>query len=220
MKIIVKNIYQREEVFEVNLEEPVSVLASLIKERFNYENKVKLIYIGKVLIHETLMKNYFNENLKTIIICLEDKSKDIKQNNDIKEEEEEEEEEEDGGEEEDKEEIKSEENKEENKSEENNKPMEINNIRAIIYAFFTLVSNDTALNYLFFNNPKSIYILLKNGHLDDLIKQFIDNSDKISDILESGLNDSIDIQLSSELKLNVLGSILSESTILDGFIKK
>ena len=44
MKIIVKNVYQREEIFEVNLEDPLSVLASLIKERFNYENNVKIIY--------------------------------------------------------------------------------------------------------------------------------------------------------------------------------
>ena len=199
MQVTVKNIFQREETFEVNLEDNVSILASLVKERFNYENKVKLIYIGKVLKHDILMKNYFNEHIKTVLICLEDKSKET--NNILKHKINEEEEEE-----------KEDENLKDNKK--------IENIRAIIYAFFTIISNDTALNYLFFNNPKSIYILLKNGHLDDLIKQFMEQSDKISEILESGNNDSIDIELSSELKLNVLGSILSESTILDGFIKK
>jgi hypothetical protein len=207
MQIIVKNIYQREETFEVNLEDNISVLASLIKERFNYENNVKLIYIGKVLLHEIPMKNYFNENLKTILICLEDKSKPINKFNQktyIKEEEEDEEEE----------------NEEDKEEEDTNNHMKIDNIRAIIYAFFTLVSNDTALNYLFFNNPKTIYSLLKNGHLDDLIKQFMEQSEKISDILESGNNESIDIELTSTLKLNVLGSILSESTLLEGFIKK
>ncbi len=186
MQVKVKNIYQREETFEVNLEENVSVLASLVKERFNYENNVKLIYIGKVLLHEIPMKNYFNEHLKTILICLEDKNKEI--------------------------------NLSEDKTED--KKIELHNIRAIIYAFFTLISNDTALNYLFFNNPKTIYSLLKNGHLDDLITQFMEQSEKISDILESGENESIDIELSSTLKLNVLGAILSESTLLEGFIKK
>ncbi len=205
MQVKVKNIYQREETFEVNLEENVSVLASLVKERFNYENNVKLIYIGKVLLHEIPMKNYFNEHLKTILICLEDKNKENYENK------------------EENNEVNNEENKQENKEHNNlseEKEKELHNIRAIIYAFFTLISNDTALNYLFFNNPKTIYSLLKNGHLDDLIKQFIDSSDKISDILESGLNESIDIELTSTLKLNVLGAILSESNLLEGFIKK
>ncbi len=205
MQVKVKNIYQREETFEVNLEENVSVLASLVKERFNYENNVKLIYIGKVLLHEIPMKNYFNEHLKTILICLEDKNKENYENK-----------------EENKEEIKDETKEDNNLLEDisKDKQKELHNIRAIIYAFFTLISNDTALNYLFFNNPKTIYSLLKNGHLDDLIKQFIDSSDKISDILESGLNESIDIELTSTLKLNVLGAILSESNLLEGFIKK
>jgi quinolinate synthase len=83
MQVKVKNIYQREEIFEVNLEENVSVLASLVKERFNYENNVKLIYVGKVLLHEIPMKNYFNEHLKTILICLEDKNKEINLSEDI-----------------------------------------------------------------------------------------------------------------------------------------
>ena len=187
MQIKVKNIAQREETFEVNLDDEVSVLASLVKERYNYENKVKLIYIGKVLLHEKLMKEYFNEHLKILLICLEDKNKENKETKNIIE---------------------------------NNKNLELPNVRAIIYAFFTLVSNDTGLNYLFFNNPKTIYSLLKNGHLDDLIKQFIEKSDKISDILDSGDNDSIDIELTSTLKLNVLGAILSESSLLEGFIKK
>ena len=171
MNITVKNIYQREEIFEVNLEDPLSVLASLIKERFNYENNVKIIHIGKVLLHNIIMKEYFNDIDKITLVCLEEKNKNI----------------------------------------------QINKIRAIIYSFFTLVSNDTALNYLFFNNPKTIQLLLKNGHLDSLIKQFIENSDKITNILESGSNESIDIELSSELKKNILNSILSESTILNGF---
>ncbi len=197
MQVKVKNIYQKEEFFEINLEDTVSVLASLVKERFNYENNVKLIYVGKVLLHDIPMKKYFNENLKIILICLEDKNKEIKEENNLVED-----------------------NLGEEKDKDKDKEKELHNIRSIIYAFFTLVSNDTALNYLFFNNPKTIYSLLKNGHLDDLIKQFIEQSDKISDILESGDNDSIDIELSSTLKLNVLGSILSESTLLEGFIKK
>ena len=207
MKVIVKNVAQQEEIFEVNLEDTVSVLASLVKERFNYEYNAKLIYIGKVLLHDMLMKNYFNEHLKTILICLEDKSKEKNEKNEKVEvvEEEVEEVEEEVEKVEELEEVKE---------------QKIENTRAIIYAFFTLVSNDTALNYLFFNNPKTIYSLIKNGHLDDLIKQFMEQSDKISEILESGLNKSIDIELSANLKLNVLSAILSESTLLEGFIKK
>ena len=42
----------------------------------------------------------------------------------------------------------------------------------------------------------------------------------ITDILESGEHESIDIEISPELKLKVLSSILSESNVLEGFIKK
>lgn len=193
MQVKVRNVSQREEIFEINLEDKVSVLASLVKERFNYENNVKLIYIGKVLIHDILMKNYFNESVNIILICLEDKSK---ANDNI------------------------ETDKVEKLEDNIDNKLELRNVRSILYAFFTLISNDTALNYLFFNNPESIYSILKNGYLDDLITQFINQSDKISDILESGNNESIDIQLTPELKINVLGAILSESNILEGFIKK
>jgi hypothetical protein len=195
MQVKVKNISQREEIFEINLEDKVEVLASLVKERFNYENNVKLIYIGKVLINDIFMKNYFNENLNTILICLEDKSKlnNSELDSNIKEE------------------------KIEEKIDDK---LELRNVRSILYAFFTLIANDSALNYLFFNNPESIYSLLKNGYLDDLIKQFISQSDKIGDILETGMNESIDIELTSEFKINVLGAILSESNVLEGYIKK
>jgi hypothetical protein len=195
MQVKVKNISQREEIFEVNLEDKVSVLASLVKERFNYENNVKLIYIGKVLIHDNIMSSYFSEHINIVLICLEDKNKvNIKVDNKV-------------------------DNIEVDNIEVKDK-LELRNVRSILYAFFTLISNDTALNYLFFNNPESINSLLKNGHLDDMIIQFINQSDKISDILESGINESIDIELTPELKINVLGAILSESNILEGFIKK
>jgi hypothetical protein len=73
MLITVKNIYKKEEVFEVSIDEKVSTLAELVKERFDYMNNVKLIYAGQILNLDNPISTYMNESSYGFMVCFEEK---------------------------------------------------------------------------------------------------------------------------------------------------
>ncbi len=76
MLIKVKSITQRQEEFEVNdLEQLVSDFATLVSERFNYSNGIKLIYAGRILLHTEKLSKYFTEGFTGYIVCMEEKKK-------------------------------------------------------------------------------------------------------------------------------------------------
>jgi hypothetical protein len=192
MLLTVKNISKREEVFDIDIEEKVSTLAELVKERFEYTNKVKLIYAGQILLYDEKISKYLNEADYGFIVCFQEKTKSIPAIPAIPE-----------------------------TSPltptspilpplpplptlESETPTEVRSTRAILFAFFRFIQSHESLNYIYFTNPGVMNQMFKDKKFDTLIAQLIENKDIILDGLENNRHTEIDLTLDEKLVNSIM----------------
>jgi hypothetical protein len=187
MLITVKNIYKKEEVFEVSIDEKVSTLAELVKERFDYMNNVKLIYAGQILNLDNPISTYMNESSYGFMVCFEEKPKKIQEISiPISDN------------------VNDTETTETTETIVNTTDSEVKTMNAILFAFFRFIQSHESLNYIYFTNPGVMNKMFKDKKFDTLIQQLIENKDKILDGLENNRHTQIDLTLDRELVNSIM----------------
>jgi hypothetical protein len=178
MLLTVKNISKREEVFDIDIEEQVSTLAELVRERFDYMNKVKLIYAGQILSYDEKISKYISESDYGFLVCFQEKTKKIPEvptpidtptpintpnTPSI--------------------------------NTPNTPSEEVRSTRATLFAFFRFIQSHESLNYIYFTNPGIMNQMFKDNKFDNLIEQLIENKEIILEGLENNRHTQIDLTL-------------------------
>jgi len=202
MLIKVKSINHRQEEFEVtDLEQLVSEFAKLVCEKFNYENGVKLIYAGRILVHTEKLSKYFSEVFTGYIVCMEEKKKqEVSQprqsinivNNHVPP-------------------AQAQPTQVEPAQAQPTQTnlTSIQHNRALIYTFLRMFSTIRMFNYLYFTSPDEIIRLVRNGEFDDLIQQISSQTDQINQSIINNQHTMFDIIINDGLHENLLNSIMN-----------
>lgn len=199
MLIKVKSINHRQEDFEVtDLEQLVSEFAKIVCEKFNYENGVKLIYTGRILLHTEKLSKYFSDVFTGYIVCMEEKKKPVapQPNTSIN--------------------IANNPVPQPQVTQTQQTPQTpqvstsmLEHDRALIYTFLRMFSSIRMFNYLYFTSPEELIRMIRVGDFDDLIQQISSQTEQINNSIINNQNTMLDVTINDGLRESLLNNIMN-----------